>query len=258
MKRVIILCLALVLSGVLSGCSGMRNRTSADLRHEGALFSNQEAVCLKSDDPARPWRLKWALTEDTWNTGELFLTVHERQSVISPDYDPESTAAIYVKAGGKLKLLKRLEATEHVSYFLKPTVVWAAVKGEDREQLIQITEVYYGTGHFAEEHVFTIVVMPAGDLKFAPDLKLDEVEFVPADASFKEHLAKGEGVWKGVTSTFTDHGLFFDFAIWKDGDGNCCPSAGKVTGAYKLERKPDGGLSISTDTCKREPIKETE
>ncbi len=258
MKPNSILCLVLVLSGVLSGCSGMRNRTSADVRHEGALFSNQEAVCLKSDDPARPWRLKWALTEETWNTGELFLTVHERRSAISPDYDPESTAAIFVKAGGKLKLLKRLEATEHVSHFLKPTVVWAAVKGEDREQLIQITEEYYGTGHLTEEHVFTTVVTPVSDLKFAPGLKLDEVEFVPADALFKERLAKGEGVWKGVTSTFTGQGLYFDFAIWKDGDGNCCPSAGKVAGAYKLERKPDGGLRISMDTCKREPVQETE
>ena len=100
--------------------------------------------------------------------------------------------------------------------------------------------------------------MPVKDLKFTPDVKLEEVEFIPASESFKEKLAKGEGVWKGVGSTFTDDGLFFNFEIYKDGDANCCPSAGKVTGTYKLERKPDGKLRIIMDKVKREPIADSD
>jgi len=255
MNPKIILCLALVLSGGLSGCSGMRHGTSVASRREGERFSNQEAVCLKSDDSSRPWRLKWATTERTWNNGELFLTVHERDSEISPDYDPESTAAIYAKVGSKLRLLKRLEATEHVSYFLKPTVIWAAVRGEDREQLIRITEAYYGTGGFTEEHIFTSVAMPVSDLKFEPEVKLEEVEFIPAWESFKEHFGQDECLWKGESSTLTDAGLFFNFIVWKY-ENKTHYAVGKVTGTYKLERKPAGGLKISMDTFKREPVKD--
>ena len=251
--RKLVLCLALVLSGALAGCSSVRTGTSVQSQREGELFSNLEAVCLKSDGSSRLWTLKWALTEDTWNIGELFLTVHERQNRLSPEYDPDSTAAIYVKVGNKLKFLKRLDAGR--SYFLKPNVIWAAPKGEDREQLIQITEVFYGTGHITREHIFTTVVMPVSDLKFTPDLKLDEVEFIPAWESFKEHFGKDEGLWKGAWSTLGDDGLSFEFLVLKKDPDDFRPVY-KVIGSYKLERKPGGGLRISMDSCQREPVKD--
>jgi hypothetical protein len=213
------------------------------------LFSKQEIICLKGEE-ARPWDLKWALTEDSWNTStnaELFVTVHERANAdahanaILPGYDPEYTAAIYIRVGDKFRLLKRLDS--FMSYFLKPNIVWASTKG-DRELLVQVTEIAYGTGHLATEHVFTPTY----------DLTLEEVEFIPAHESYKTHLARGEG-WQFEANTFTDNGLFFRFFIGKEGDGNCCPSAGKVTGTYKLERsRRDGGLRISMDTFKREPV----
>ena len=160
--------------------------------------------------------------------------------------------------GNKFKLLKRLFSTDEslgVTYFLKPAIVWATLKGGDHEQLIQITEVYYGTGGFKKEHIYTT---SSGGKELAADLELKEVEFIPADKSFLKHLAKGEGVWKGVNTTFTDGWLIFEFYIWKDGDGNGTPTAGKVTGTYKLERKPDGGLRISMDIFKREAIKDSD
>jgi hypothetical protein len=47
-------------------------------------------------------------------------------------------------------------------------------------------------------------------------------------------LAPGEGVWKGFVETFEDDQLEFEFGIWKDGDGNCCPTAGWVKGTYRI------------------------
>jgi hypothetical protein len=85
------------------------------------------------------------------------------------------------------------------------------VGGEDREQLIQITEIFYGTGHITSEHIFSTRSRTKG----APGLELEEVGFTPADASFEEHPAPGEGVWKGVHSTFADDKLTFEFSIWK-------------------------------------------
>jgi hypothetical protein len=237
MKQKIIFCLALVLSGVLFGCASTRNGTSIESQRVGKLFSNQEILCLKSDDVSRPWRLKWAISEDTWNEGRLFVTVHACGNETASD-SPQFTAAIYLEQREKFKLLKRLES--EFGFFDKPNFAWT----KDRTHLLQITEVIYGTGVFTKEHVFTVIHRE-------PELALEQVELIPASESFKEHLAKGEGVWKGVTSTFTDDGLFFDFGIWNEGDGNCCPSAGKVHGTYKLERKSDGGLRISMDTFKR-------
>ncbi len=244
MKVKILFCLTLVLSGGLVGCfsapSGALDKSS-----EGKIFSNKQAVSLKSDERSWPWQLVYASTEGTWNENTLFITVHRRGEVY--------TAAIYLKTGDDYKLLKRL-TTEGLSCFLKPNLIWFTPKGEDqeqhKEQLIQITELFYGTGCLKEEHVFT--TSSTG----GQDLKLNDVEFISAADSFQKNLAKGEGVWKGVNSVLTEDKLAFDFFIWKDSDANCCPTAGEVVGTYKLERKADGGLRICMDTVKREPIKD--
>jgi hypothetical protein len=47
-------------------------------------------------------------------------------------------------------------------------------------------------------------------------------------------LAPGEGVWKGFFETFKDDQLEFQFGIWKNGDANCCPTAGWVKGTYTI------------------------
>jgi hypothetical protein len=250
----IILSLALVLSGGLFGCSTMPRGVMSD-SSEGKLFSNQEAICLKSDDSSRPWQLKYALTEPTVNEGSLFVTVHGRGDVESSadlsKWQPEYTAAIYVRIGDKFKLLKRLKAPQNLSCFLKPNFIWATPKGEGREQLIQITELFYGTGAITQEHVFTT----SSGKEFAPDLTLDEVEFIPAWESFQDHFGKNEGIWKGESSRFTNDGLAFEFLVWSGLAGDLHP-VGKVTGTYKLERKSDGGLRISMDTFQREPVKD--
>jgi len=246
MKPKLLLCLALVLSGGLFGCATKPGGALSD-SSKGKLFNNQEAVCLKSDDSTRPWNLKYALTERTWNEGELFLTVHERiSSLAHPEYDPESTAAIYVKIGDKFKLLKRL-TTDGLSCYLKPNVIWFTPNGEDKEQLIQITELFYGSGALTQEHIFTT----SSGKESAPDLKLGEVEFIPAWESYQ--FGKDESIWKNESSTLTDDGLFFEFIVWKNENKTNYP-VGKVTGIYKLERKPDGKLRIIMDKFKREPI----
>ncbi len=250
MKLKFILCLALVLSGGLFGCSTMPSGTLSKSA-EGKLFSNHEAVCLKNDDSARPWQLKYALTEYTVNERELFVTVHDRGELdIENKWRPEYSAAIYVKAGDNLKLLKRL-TTEQV-YFLEPRIIRANMTNGDWEQLIVITGVYYGTGGFTEEHIFAPVALPVSDLKFMPDLKLEEVEFVPATESFKKYMGADEIIRKNEIDTFTDNGLSFSFEITKN--GLATQPIAKVTGTYRLECKSDGGFRIIMDRFKREPI----
>jgi hypothetical protein len=257
MKPKLFLCLVL---GVLSGCSSIRDEVSIQNRREGDSFSDRETICLNTDDPSRPWQLKYALTEYTVNERKLFLTVHARGEVDSmadlSKWQPEYTAAIYLKNGEKFKLLKRLSPDGN-SYFLKPVVIHANTKDGDWKQLIVVTEVYYGTGHLTKEHIFTPIVLPRTDTKSVAEVKLEEVEFTPAWEPFTEHFDKDECLWKGESNKWSDDGLSFDFIIWKYENRTHSPVA-RVTGTYKLEPKPGGGWRIIVDQFKRGPFTESD
>lgn len=220
----------------------------------GRFVDKSEAVNPPSDDPTRPWELVWALTEDTYNENELFLTVHRRPNKNSPEYsdllggyvDMEYMASIYVQAAGRYKLLHQLMSFN--SYFLKPNYFmakWSEDSGYDSGYILQITEVFYGTGALVAEHIY----YPR------PNLTLEEVAFTPAPEFYQGKLLPGEMVAKGEYNEFNNQGLFFHFAIWKKDDGNCCPTAGQVDGAYKLERPTrDSPLRIFVDSYHRRPI----
>jgi hypothetical protein len=250
MNPKLILGLALVLSGGLIGCSSVPSGALSNSA-EGKLFSNQEAVCLKSDDVSRPWLLKYAVTG---SEGRFFVTVHERRvSLASPEYYTESTAAIYVKLEDKFKLLKRLYEPEDGggSRFLEPNIFPTTPKKDHWQTLIQITELFDGTGYLTHEHIFAVDWgMTVNGIKATP--KLEEVEFIPAWESFKD-FGKDEELGKGQINTLTEDGLFFTFVVWKDENPGESP-VGKITGTYKLEKKSDGGLRIIMDKFKREPI----
>ncbi|MBS1826753.1 MAG: HEAT repeat domain-containing protein [Acidobacteria bacterium] len=85
-----------------------------------------------------------------------------------------------------------------------------------------------GTGAMHEDTILWI----------APDLTLHDVPFTPAPAAAKTRLAPGEGIWKGEINTFSNTTMTFHFFIWKEGDGNCCPSAGEGEGNYVLSGAP--------------------
>jgi HEAT repeat protein len=70
-------------------------------------------------------------------------------------------------------------------------------------------------------------------LWIAPDATLYETKFVNPVEQYRG-LREGEGVWKGEFNQFHDDACTFRFGIWREGDGNCCPSGGEVEGHYKL------------------------
>ena len=57
----------------------------------------------------------------------------------------------------------------------------------------------------------------------------------PADW-YKGKLAPSETVRHPGRNFFSDGGLEFEFQIWKSNDRDCCPTAGQVTGTYKVVR----------------------
>ncbi len=215
----------------------------------GRVVAKAAAVNPPSDDARRPWELVWALTEQTYNERELFLTVHRRPNALSLEhpamagYDPEYRADVYAQVDGGYRLLRTLVGQQ--GYFLRPNyfrAFYADSPGREQDYFLQITEVYYGTGALVEEHIF----------KLRPDQTLDEVLFTPAPELYKDKLLPGEWVAKGEWNEFTNQGLFFHFAIWGPQDGNCCPTAGQVEGTYKIERRsPDEPYRMTVDTFKR-------
>uniref|UniRef100_UPI0035941599 hypothetical protein n=1 Tax=Blastomonas sp. TaxID=1909299 RepID=UPI0035941599 len=54
-------------------------------------------------------------------------------------------------------------------------------------------------------------------------------------------LPTGMALWKGVEYGF--HGLGSSFPVWREGDGNCCPTAGEAYASFKIV---DNRLSIDT------------
>ncbi|HEX2677020.1 MAG TPA: lysozyme inhibitor LprI family protein [Polyangiales bacterium] len=95
-----------------------------------------------------------------------------------------------------------------------------------------------GTGYFHEDEVYGL-----GD-----EACLEPVEYVAPAKAYAPQLAAGEGVAKGEMLEFHDNDMGFRFWIWKDGDANCCPSAGEVTGDFALTQvapstKPECGRS---------------
>jgi len=66
--------------------------------------------------------------------------------------------------------------------------------------------------------------------------KLQPVEIESPEAWYKGKLAPSETVRHPGMNFFSDDGLEFEFQIWNSNDQDCCPTAGQVTGTYKIVR----------------------
>jgi len=200
------------------------------------IFTKNQIVATipEEKDSHNSMDLIWGITQYTCNQHEIFISVH-KENLNREFSDAQHIACIYRKIGEEYELLKKIHT---MGYFEEPNCFWI-----ERKQLIQITEIQYGTGHIRTEHIFRPLC--SGDIQ--------KVEFIPAPLFYKKHLNEAEGIWKGEINKFSKDGLFFTFYIWKEGDPNCCPSAGKVTGTYKIEKTKGDSLKISAKEFKREP-----
>jgi hypothetical protein len=201
--------------------------------------ASKDQIVRTIREGGKHYDLIWGRTESSYNNRELFVTVHRS------DGDSENDiASIYERIGDRYKLLRRIHSQS--SWFAEPKVVWATVEGSNSgEQLIVVTELFPGTAHLREEHVFLV--------RSDSGRGLEDVEFVSAPMSLDRLLRPGEGVWKGAHNDFSDTSIAFTFYIWKEGDGNCCPTAGKVVGTYALELH-DSTFRITAKHSKRLPL----
>jgi uncharacterized protein YecT (DUF1311 family) len=109
------------------------------------------------------------------------------------------------------------------------------------QRLVPIADVAVDTAHFARPE---IVQSPAGRLLLVRgsvegtgnfnadqvylygDARLTEVDIVSWLDDLRPRLPKGWGAWKGIYPNYKT--LVAETPLWQDGDGNCCPTAGRA------------------------------
>ena len=193
--------------------------TPPEILSKDTIISSIQKESYFMDD-VETLELIWGLTEYCGDDRELFITVHQGPN--------RQIAKIYAKEKNGYRLLRSIEALGLGSYFNKPNIFWYKVSPTDYLHLIQIKSVDSGTAHISTEYLFNVEM-------HNNDLVLEPVEFIPAPQSYAPKLNEKEGVWKGEENNLAADELTFRFYIWKEGDYNCCPTAGYVTGNYELK-----------------------
>jgi len=105
-----------------------------------------------------------------------------------------------------------------------------------------------GSGGFVQRNIFWI----------APNNYLQPVDWQSASQTYENLAAPGEVILNGGEKEFyiQDNQMKFQFYLAHDGDPHCCPTAGLISGTYKLvgspkydffERKYVGKLEIQID-----------
>jgi len=93
------------------------------------------------------------------------------------------------------------------------------------ENFVHVSTTPAGSGGFVTDTIFWI----------APDATMHEIDFENAAEAYEHKVDAEEIVLAGGRGVNCTGGkLKFEFYIANDGDPHCCPTAGKVTGNYKI------------------------
>jgi hypothetical protein len=92
------------------------------------------------------------------------------------------------------------------------------------EDVLAYSTTLSGTGHFTLDWYFIIENGVPRSIHY--DTVLSE--------ELKRILPEKYGIWKG--GGFNPDTLVFAHGVWKDGDGNCCPTGGSVEVVLGLEK----------------------
>jgi uncharacterized protein YecT (DUF1311 family) len=98
------------------------------------------------------------------------------------------------------------------------------IKKMGNEDVLEYSTTESGTGHFTLDWYFIIENGVPRSIHY--DTVLSE--------ELKRILPEKYGVWKG--GGFNSDTLVFSHSVWKDTDGNCCPSGGSVEVVLGLEK----------------------
>lgn len=131
------------------------------------------------------------------------------QSYTNPKYRSGGGVVVFRRHGA---LLTPVIATAVDSVTFGAPVVVQSPAGK----LLNVPGMMAGTGAFN-----------AGSLYLMDGEKMGEIDIESWLVDLGKRLPKGWGAWKGI---FPDYAkLSATTSLWKSGDGNCCPTAGRAT-----------------------------
>lgn len=182
-------------------------------------------------------------------TIEYLFPIYESVTIQEPDYlislhrgrERTDRLVFWKKAGeGKYEQVKVMESPEwdlSEGRFLPPKVFRAKVLvlGEggsfnESQQFVDVPQNGCNT-RCVVDNVFAINVFANRDGDFIP------VQIESPEEWYKYRLRPGELTWNSNGNSFSDDKLSFEFYIWAREDAHASPSAGRVTGTYKLIRE---------------------
>ncbi|MDH5216150.1 MAG: lysozyme inhibitor LprI family protein [Gammaproteobacteria bacterium] len=151
---------------------------------------------------------------EVWNGKQVLITLHEGEG-------RPQVLTMWAEGASGFTLLD--EITEEEGMIREYNVNNFKHEGNI---FLHVEKLYSGTGFAHDDKVFCVNPGPTPTLK--------EIVFERAPAWYKSKLKANEAVYKGELNTFAGPEIDFKFYIWNKGDANCCPTAGKVTGSYKI------------------------
>jgi uncharacterized protein len=102
-------------------------------------------------------------------------------------------------------------------------------------RLLDLPGYMHGTGNFSAE---AVLIEDGGAWR--------QLDTGAIDAGLVAHVPHGRGIWKGVYPDWRH--MTVDSPLWKETDGNCCPTGGTVRGTLKRV-----GLRILVDRAVYDP-----
>jgi uncharacterized protein len=130
------------------------------------------------------------------------------QSYTNPQYRSGGGVVVFRRHG---TMLTPVIATAVESVHFNPPVVVQSSAG----RLLDVSGTMEGTGAFN-----------AGSLYLMDGDKLSEIDTESWLFDLAKRLPKGWGAWKGIFPNYAK--LTASTPLWKSGDGNCCPTAGRA------------------------------
>ena len=172
--------------------------------------------------------------------------------------------AVYARQAGGYRLERvLLRNNTDDTFFEDPK--WIGVSSETyggksshQVKLFTVTEVWFGTGQLTRHHVFA-----------EHKDRLIPVKWVSPVETLPWRLLEGQAVWKGIgmaskaATEGSDSTVEFGFYVWNKGDGNCCPTGGRVCGELGLfdrGAQPNGEpiLELRAKSYRWEPSEQTD
>lgn len=108
------------------------------------------------------------------------------------------------------RLVPIADVAVDTAHFSRPQMVQSPAG-----RLLVVRGSIEGTGNFNADQVYLF-----------GDARLTELDIVGWLDDLRPRLPKGWGAWKGIYPNYRT--FVAETPLWQDGDGNCCPTAGRA------------------------------